>query len=364
MTKKKTAKAKVEDAIPKNQLDNELDVFVGGEEDDLMDMKYINDETTHDRVETHPPETIEEAEVLAAGEKIENDAAKALEDGEKAAEDLKEEVKEKEDGKTPEPEPKAKTEPEEKTKEEVVLEDGKGKQIPKDRFDEVNDRMKTAEEDNKNLRKQLETKVEKAIEPEPDPFDYATKEQEAMDALLEGDNKKYAEIQGEIRAADRKETLREAKKLAEQGDTDLRDTLTFEEAGLRIEDEYPQLVEGSETANSEAREEMLDLYVGYARSGSYSKVQALQKAAATAAKIHGLEATSTPKKEPKSDNVVDIKPIDVKAKAKVDNDQPPVMAARAPGQSEEPALDIDSMSDEEFNAMPESTKRRARGDFL
>lgn len=359
MTKKKTAKAKVEDAIPKNQLDNELDVFVGGEEDDLMDMKYINDETTHDRVETHPPETIEEAEVLAAGKKIEDDAAKALEDGEKAAEDLKKEVKEKEDGKTPEPE--AKTE-EGKTEEKVVLEDDI--KIPKERFDEVNTRMKTAEEDVKNLRKQLETKVEKAIEPEPDPFDYATKEQEAMDALLEGDNKKYAAIQGEIRAADRKETLREAKKLAEQGDTDLRDTLTFEEAGLRIEDEYPQLVEGSETANDVAREEMLDLYVGYARSGSYTKVQALQKAAAQAARLHDLKPTSAPADEVKPDNVVDIKKTDVAAKAKVANDQPPAMEARAPGQSEEAALDLNSMSDEEFDAMPESTKRRARGDFL
>jgi len=361
MTKKKAAKEK---EVPENKLENTIDPFIGGEEDDLSEMEYIQDETTTTRVETQPPETKEEADAIAEIEAAQEKAEKALEEGEKIADEVKAEEKEDNDGKTPESDPKdeAKTEPEEKTEETVVLEDDK--RIPKDRFDEVNDRMKKAEEDNKSLRKQLEHTIEEKKEPEPDPFDYETKETEAMDALLEGDSKKYGELRKEIRTAERAETLREAKKLAEQGDTDLRDTLTFEEAGERVEADYPQYVEGSESYNAEAREEMLDLYIGYARSGNYTKVQALQKAATQAAKIHDLKATSDVTEDSKPNNVVDIKKTDVAAKAKVDEAQPPAMEARADGAHEEPRTDVMSMSDEEFEAMPESTKRRMRGDIL
>jgi hypothetical protein len=109
------------------------------------------------------------------------------------------------------------------------------------------------------------------------------------------------------------------------------------------------------------------LYVGYAQSGKYSRVQALQRAAKQAARNYGIKPVSDEVVEDtddKPDNVVNIKPTDVEAKAKVDNAQPPAMEARAEGESEEPRRDFSSMSDEEFDALPESTKRRARGDIF
>ena len=82
MTKKKTAKAE-----PKNQMENEVDVFVGGEEDDLMDMEYIHDETTSTKVETMPPSTKEEADALVEMEEAQAKADATAEEGEKVADE-------------------------------------------------------------------------------------------------------------------------------------------------------------------------------------------------------------------------------------------------------------------------------------
>jgi len=321
-----------------NELDN---LFIGGEDDDLSDMEYVQDENSTRQVETHPPETKEEAEMLA----------EQAEEPEAEEPEAEPEVEAKE-----EPEPEAKEEPEPE-----VVDDPK---IPKDRFDEVNERMKRAEIERDELKKQLETVVEeKNEEPEPEPFDYKTKEHEAMEAMLEGDSDKYSAINEEIRAAEKAEYVREAQKIASQGDQQVQESLTFDETGAKIEQEFPQFVEGSETYNLEAREELMDLYVGYAKSGLYTRAQALQRAADKAVKIHSLTSAIEPAPEV-PDNVVDIKPTDAKGKAAAANAQPPVMESRAAGSTEEPRLDIASMSDEEFEALPESTKRRARGDIL
>ena len=233
--------------------------------------------------------------------------------------------------------------------------------MPYERFDEVNKKRKAAEEETARLKKQLEDVVEeKTPEPEPEPYDYAAQEKAAMDALLEGDQDKYAQLRAEIRAAEREETLREARKIASEGDKHLQENLTFEEAGDRIEAQYPQFSQNSDVYNDAAREEMLDLYVGYAKSGLYTRVQALQKAADNAAKIHASELNRT---EP--DNVVTMKQPDTKKKIKAAKDQPPTMEGRAAESDEEPSHDdLSSMSDEEYEALPESTKRRMRGDIL
>ena len=333
------AKKKAEDTLPADAIEHP---FVGGEDDDLMDMEYIQNDATPP-VDTHPPETEAEA---AAWKETQESAEKAR------AEASEEEA---------EPEPEAEAEPEPEAEAEPEVEEDSPK-VPKDRFDEVNERMKKAEKKAKELEKQLETVVEeKTPEPEPEPYDYAAKEAEAVEAILEGDSKKYAEIRSEIRTAERAETLREAQKLAETGDRQLRENMTFEEAGASIEAQYPQLDAESELYNEEAREEMLDLFLGYARSGAYTRVQALQKAAEKTAKIMDL---GIPAPADTPDNVVNLKPTDVKKKVAASKNQPPSMQSKAPGELDEPKHDVRSMSDEEFESLPESAKRRMRGDIL
>lgn len=332
-----------------NELDN---LFIGGEEDDLSDMEYVQDENSTMKVETQPPETKEDAQLLAEMDEAQDDAIAA---------ELEENS---DDADATEPTDTTDDVKEEAVVEEEVEEVTEVAKIPKERFDEVNDRMKQAEKERDELKARLNaTAEEKHEEPEPEPFDYKAKEKEAMDAMLEGDADTYSAINEEIRLAEKAEYVREAQKIAKQGDQEVQEALTFDEVGAKIERDFPQFVEGGESYNSQAREELMDLYVGYAKSGLYTRAQALQHAADKAAKIHGLLDVA-PGTEEIADNVVDIKKTDAKKKSAVSNAQPPVMEGRAAGMNEEPRIDVMSMSDEEFEALPESTKRRARGDIL
>jgi hypothetical protein len=351
----KKAKAKEIQEALEQEIPTMIDPFVGGEEDDLMDMEYTQNDRTSSQ-DTHPPETKEEAEAIAEAAE---EAAKKL--AEATAENEVVEDETVVDELNPEPEAVvAEPNPDDKT---VVEEpEGVDLKVPKDRFDEVNERMKAAEEKAERLEQQLETVVEEP-EPEPELFDYKAKEEEAMDALLEGDKEKYSALNAEIRVAEKAEYLREAKKVADQGDSRVQENLGFEEAGAKIEEDFPQFSQKSESFNEEARTEMLDLYVGYARSGTYTRVESLQRAAAQAARIYGYTASSVVVPDV-PDNVVAIKPTDVPAKIAAAAKQPPNMEGRAPGSMEEPRVDINSMSDEEFDGLPESTKQRMRGDVV
>ena len=315
-----------------------VDQYLGSDpaDDDLSDMEYIQRDDTSS-VDTHPPETKEEADALAEAE------AAALE---KAAKDEPEEAEEE-------------AVAEEEVTAEVLEEaEEKEKKVPYERFDDVNKKRKAVEEENARLKAQLEQYTQEK-EPEPEPYDYATQEKAAMDALLEGDQDKYTALRSEIRTAERAETLREAQKLASLGDKQLQDNLTFEEMGARIEGEFPEFSMGTDVYNEAAREEMLDLYVGYAKSGLYTRTQALRKAADSAAKIHALGGVA---EAAVPDNVVKLKQPDIKKKAKAANQQPPIMESATA--REEIRRDVKGMSDEEYAALPESTKKKMRGDIL
>lgn len=326
----------------KNDTDDTMkifDPFVGAEEDDLSDMQYVQDADTS-TVDTHPPATKEEAEQRAL-------TAKDEEEEEPAAE-------------AEEEEPVAEEEEAPAAEEEEVVEDDVPK-IPKDRFDEVNERRKKAERENEELRRQLaeQQKGRDVEEPAEPAFDYSAKEKEAVDAILEGDTERYDAIQAEIRKALRAEILQDAKKLAAEETTQSREQIVFEETGARIEQTYPQFSEDSANYSEEARQEMLDLFVGYARSGNYTRSEALQRAADRTARMYGFDKPA----EPPADNVVNMRKPDVKGKAKTANQQPPA-TPKSKTAMEASERDIKSMSDEEFESLPETTKRRMRGDIL
>lgn len=327
-----------------------FDPFVGGEQDDdLSDMKYVQDADTI--VEnTHPPETKEEAEILAS-EKAERE---------------KDDVQ-LEEGEAVEPE-EAEVEPEE----EVVAEEKEPEEvdddpkIPKSRLDEVLEQRRKEKERADRLEKQLEDMVEKKKEPEPEPFDYVAKEKESYDAFLEGDTEKYSAIQQEIREAQKAELQREAKRIAAEGDQQVQDNLTFEETGEKIEAEYPALVRDGKEFNEDAYNDCMDLYVGYVNTGRYSRAEALQMAADKAVKIHALtKAGDTSLADDADGKVVNFekKKPDVKKKKEIADKQPPMKESGADREGE-PTIDVASMSDEEFAALPEATKRRLRGDVM
>ncbi len=333
-------------------------IYVGADEDDdLSDMTYLQEDGV-ESVDTHPPETKEEAELrkLDAPEPTEQE----IDRGDVIAE-------EKDDGVRVSSEEETEEASEEEPAEEEVVAEDEQPRIPKDRFDDVNNKRKAAEEERDRLRQQLEALQERNEEPEQPAYDYKAKDKEAVDAILEGDTEKYDAIQDEIRASLREEILNEARKIARQEGGQVREEMTFEETGAKIEQDYPEFSDSSETYSEEARNELLELYVGYARTGNYTKAQALERAAEKAARIYGYKPLSQRDDSglaESADNVVNIRKPDVKKKTKAANSQPPELASKAKGVSEEAKIDFSSMSDEEFESLPEETKRRARGDIV
>jgi len=329
--------------------------FVGGEEDDLSDMRYVQDSDTV--VEsTHPPETKEEADILAAerAEQAKKDAEKAKEEDDAVSDDETQDEAEEEPAEA------------EAEAEEVLAEPDDEPRIPKSRLDEVLEQKKKEKERADKLEMQLQDLIEekkKPKEPEPEPFDYVAKEKESYDAFLEGDTEKYSAIQQEIREANKAELQREAKRIAAEGDQTTKEELTFQETGDKIEAEYPQLVKGDENFNEDAYDDLMELYVGYASTGRYTKAEALQKAADKSVRMYDLKKAGEETLADKADNVVDIKKPDVKKKKEIADKQPPVKQSGVT-RDDELSIDITSMSDEEFEALPEATKRRMRGDVL
>lgn len=363
MSKKKTIEAAAEAEKPEAEI---FDPFVGGDkDDDLSDMQYVQDENQKAIVDTMPPDTKEDAERAAELEDptpVEEDRGNDVKaEGEDAS---KEESEETEETTEAEEESGVLAEAEEEPAEEPTEELAREPQIPKHRFDEISDKLKKRDEELEALRQQIDALVEdKTAEPEPEPYDYETKEKEALDAVLEGDAEKYARIQSEIRAQLKTEAIAEAKKNASQGDESVREQLLFEETGAKIEAEFPQLDVNSEQFEAEARQELIDLYVGYAATGQLSRAEALQKAAEKVVRMYDYNNQAT--EEPEDGKVVKLqkKKSNPKKKQEVADKQPPVMEGTAEHQ-DEPKFDFSSMSDEEFEALPEATKRRARGDIL
>jgi len=333
----------------KTEAADELDSpYVGYEDDDLSDMTYPSDDRDPP-VETHPPETKEEAEQraeMAASAKKQSDEEEA------------------EDSEAEEEAETAEAEETEESEAEGEEEESEEHRIPYDRFKQVNDRAKEAEAEAKRLREKLERYEESSKEkPEETPeFDFDAKEAEAVDALLEGETEKYKTVRREIREAEKSMYLREAERVAKQSDESMREAMTFEETAAALEREFPQINEADKkNFDSEARDEVLELYEGYARSGRYTQAAALDKAVRKVARFNQWGQEAKEPDDPKK--VVDIKKADVKKKAEAAQKQPPNMEGKA-AEVEEPKVDFSSMSDEEFEALPESTKRRARGDIV
>lgn len=319
--------------------------FIGGEpatEDEINEMSYPRED--HDPpVETHPPATKEEAALRAEQAEKDEEETRTVDD---VVEKPKKDKVEK----------KAAEEEEEDSQEEE-------NRIPYKRFKEVNDQLKEMRE----KVAQLEDAANKEPPPPPPPqpkapeFDFDAKEEAYMDAVLEGDKETAKALRQEIRTAEIELAKFEAEQISKAGDELTVAQREFEETGKAIETEFPELAEGTESYNPAARQEAIDLYVGYAQSGKYTAAQALDKACRQVAKFYGFGAEESAPVDPVE--TIEPKKPDIKKKVEAQNKQPPKMQTRDSSTQEEPRVDIRNMSDEEYEALPESARRRLRGDY-
>jgi hypothetical protein len=215
-------------------------------------------------------EKAEELDMNFAFGEESDDVPRETEESEAEVEELEEpEVEEQ-----PEPE---ESETEDEVEEQVAEEPEPDKKeapkmIPKSRLDEV-----LAQ--NKALKKRIEQseKVQKEIEEAPEAYDFDSREEEYMDAVLDGDKDKAKAIRKEIRQAEASKMESELTRDIEQKVTRSSTETAIQDAAHAIEEAFPIFDSNSDDFNEALTAEVNKYMTGFVQSGQ-NPVEALEEA--------------------------------------------------------------------------------------
>jgi len=238
------------------------------------------------------------------------------------------------------------------------------KGIPKHRFDEVNERRKSAEEENARLKAQIE--AGKPPEDEAEPYDVRANEKEYMDLLLDGDTESALAKREEIDAAKYaswKAETQVATKTDISQDAEQQELLHMSKEAETMFDVFNP---DHEDYNQGMLNKVLTFMRGYESTGEMSRGDAFVAGLADVVEMYDLmpDEDDTPaddgKPKPTGKKKVDPKKAGLKKKAHV----PVAGEGAASADSGAVVPDIETMTDEEIDALPEKTLARLRGDFV
>ncbi len=240
----------------------------------------------------------------------------------------------------------------------------KSKGIPKHRFDEVNERRKTAEA----RVAELEAKDKAVDDVEEEIYDFRDNEKQYMDFLLDGKTEEALSKREEIDAA--KEAKWKADTKAEThsevNDTEIqRELSTMSKEAERL---YPVFDENHADFEPAMADKVIVFYQGYLQTGAAKNPgDAFVMALADVVEQYKLEDKynalggdeDTPAPKPKD------KKVDKTKAATKDKSHTPVAGeGAASDDAGAVAPDIENMTDEELEALPPKALSRLRGDFI
>ena len=256
------------------------------------------------------------------------------------------------------------TEPEAELEEEPVVEEKAAKKpmVPKARLDEVLAKQKA-------LQKQLDeiNAANEKAEEAPESYDFDAKEVEYQNMVLDGETDKAVALRREIRKAEREQLEYEMRQEMSQTVNQDRQMTALQQAANAMEDAYPVFDRNSDDFNEDMTNEVVELRDAFMMKG-YEAVDALSKAVKYVVKDHDLDqaqesAPSLAGKAQKSDELAK-KRAQVSKKLKAAEAQPPELPGESSSNHGEKGLDLSTMTEEEFDALPEATLKRLRGDIL
>jgi hypothetical protein len=232
--------------------------------------------------------------------------------------------------------------------------------VPKSRLDEVLAK-------NREMAEQLKqaTAAREAASPKPEKdavaFDFDAKEGEYMQFVLDGEKDKALAVRKEIRAAEQAEVAKTTRQTAGQDD----EAMALARAAAQIEENFPQFVIGHEKHNKEATEKVVSMRDALIRGGA-DAVTALNDAVDFVVRKYGFdEALEGEKPGDKVVNLDDKRKKDVAKKIATQNKQPPDMSGEGERSRQQKEVSaVEQMSDAEWDALPDATRRRLRGDSL
>jgi len=309
-----------------------------------------------------PEPEVDEAEAVSEPEEEESEEEEVETTSE--AEEQPEEVEEEEPVAEVEEEPVAEVEEEpvaqETTKEQPM--------IPKSRFDEVLQKQKALQKRLDEIQAAEEKAQQKANIPD---YDFEAKEREYQNLVLDGEVDKAAAVRNEIRQAERDRLTAELKEEITQNVHQNQEAILLQQAADILEAEYPVFDQNSADYNEDYTQEAIKLRDAFIIQGD-SAVDALNQASKFIIDKYGLNTpapeaqnTLTSKVAPKK--VVDEvakKRAEVSKKLKAAESQPPELPGDSSSSHGEKPLDISKLTEDEFNALPEATLKRLRGDIF
>lgn len=237
--------------------------------------------------------------------------------------------------------------------------------VPKSRLDEVLAKQKALEKQLDDLRAQKQEPGEA-----PEAYDFDAKEVEYQTLVLDGESQKAAALRKEIRAAERAQLEYEIGSKIGESVSQSQQATALQQAASELEENFPVFNRNSDQYSEEYTQEVIDLRDAFIVKGE-NPVAALTKAAKFVLREYDLvdmgESAPAPslsgESAPRVDEVAK-KRAEVSRKLKAAEAQPPEMPGESSTARGEKALDIASMTEDEFNALPEATLRRLRGDIL
>ena len=321
----------------------EFDVMPGADRPDEDDAPQLD--LSFETPEEEPEEVAEEVVAEDAEE-------------ETVAEEPEEIVSEDEQSTEEETEPEAELEEEPEVEEKAA----KKPMVPKARLDEVLAKQKA-------LQKQLDeiNAANEKAEEAPESYDFDAKEVEYQNMVLDGETDKAVALRREIRKAEREQLEYEMRQEMSQTVNQDRQMTALQQAANAMEDAYPVFDRNSDDFNEDMTNEVVELRDAFIMKG-YEAVDALSKAVKYVVKDHDLDqaqesAPSLAGKAQKSDELAK-KRAQVSKKLKAAEAQPPELPGESSSNHGEKGLDLSTMTEEEFDALPEATLKRLRGDIL
>lgn len=329
--------------------DTELDMYAGADRasGDLPEDLDFGNEVIDDETDNDPtPENTDD---------VAGDAADATSDGSDAAGDELDDTADGGDGAPDGEQPESEAEPKK---------EGKEPRIPKSRLDQAIRKQRLAEQRAQEVERELaELRAAQAEAARPKPLstdELKAKMVEANEALVAGDTERASALQAEVLAAMAQPQVERAEPPAAADlAAQVEERIEFKATLRDVYDRFPELDENSELFDEELGAESVELQRSYLNRG-YSLAEATRKAGEAVAKLYDLQDRRAEQPSPTLPPVKKAQQAKTQEKIAKATKAPPVLDGRAKGEGDE-KIDINSISDDEFMALPESVRNRLLG---
>jgi len=235
--------------------------------------------------------------------------------------------------------------------------------VPHARFHEVNEKAKLLAAENEELKRKLGSQAGGGDEPgaqaDEQVFDFVAREKEYADALIDGDNERAAKIRSEIRAAERAELQEQMRHDLEQESAQREVVRLFQSETQKVLTDYPQLNDAG--GDADAITDVVDLRDVYISRGDPAHV-ALRKAADKVALQNGWTKLKADEESEAQRTARQARQQEARQRAAdASMRQPPQMRGGAGDRGKGEKLDLDNISQEQYEQLPQSERDQLLG---